>query len=335
MPVYNGEEYLSGAIESILGQTFPDFEFLVIDDGSTDSSRKIILSYKDPRIRLVRNRRNIGLTRSLNRGLRLARGEYIARMDADDVSLPHRLERQVNFMDGNPGTGICGSWIRVIGDGSGEIWRAPAEHGTIASTLLFNPALFHPTVIFRRDLLEMYALRYDEKLKYAQDYALWVESSKHFALANLEEVLLWYRIHPGKIGAAHLRGQLADADRVRLAQLSGLGITPTREEFEVHGSVSRGDCEATREFTDLAERWLIRLCRANRERGRFPEPAFSQLVSKKWFTLCSRASRLGPWAFFRYRRSPLRRHSPQTAYKMLKFAVRCLPGAVRRGAMRR
>ena len=115
MSVFNGERYLIKAIDSILNQTFKDFEFIIIDDGSMDSSNAIIRSFDDPRVRLIENEKNIGLTKSLKKGIDLCRGEYIARMDGDDISLPERLKKQVEFMDHNRGVGISGTWKRSIG----------------------------------------------------------------------------------------------------------------------------------------------------------------------------------------------------------------------------
>src|SRR4051794_29608800 len=114
LAVYNGERYLREAIDSILGQTFQDFEFLIINDGSTDSTREIILSYHDPRIRLVDNEDNIGQTRSLNRGLALAAGQFVARQDADDISEPERLASQVAFLEIHPEVVLLGTWYRKI-----------------------------------------------------------------------------------------------------------------------------------------------------------------------------------------------------------------------------
>jgi glycosyltransferase involved in cell wall biosynthesis len=125
MSVYNGEKYLCEAIDSILNQTFENFEFLIVNDGSTDRTLEILQSYRDPRIKVINNERNIGLTASLNKGLKIAKGEYVARMDADDVSFPHRLEQQKAFLDRNPRVAMVGSWAEVI-DESGktqETWR--------------------------------------------------------------------------------------------------------------------------------------------------------------------------------------------------------------------
>src|SRR6185295_3491651 len=116
MSVYNGEKYLKEAMESILNQSFPDFEFLIFNDSSTDSGREIILSFNDPRIVLVDNEKNIGLTKSLNKGLSLAKGKYIARMDADDISDAGRLNEQVNYMEKNSDVAVCGSWVQFLNE---------------------------------------------------------------------------------------------------------------------------------------------------------------------------------------------------------------------------
>ena len=128
MPVYNGEKYLKEAIESILNQTFKDFEFLIINDGSTDNSVKIIQSFNDLRIRLIHNESNIGLIKTLNKGLKLSNGKYIARMDCDDVSLPKRLSVQINFMEKHPEIGVCGSWVKIIGLEQKFINKYPQKH---------------------------------------------------------------------------------------------------------------------------------------------------------------------------------------------------------------
>src|SRR5437870_2690752 len=115
MPVYNGARFLAGAMESVLGQTFGDFELLAINDGSSDQTAEILASSRDPRVRIVENGRNLDLIASLNKGLDLARGDYVARMDQDDLALPKRLEKQVHFLSASPRTGLCGTWFRTFG----------------------------------------------------------------------------------------------------------------------------------------------------------------------------------------------------------------------------
>ena len=201
MPVYNGSRYLRQAIESILGQTWSDFEFLIINDGSNDNSRDIILSFDDRRIRLVDNPSNIGLTKSLNRGLQLARAEYIARQDADDISYPERLERQVKFLDEYPDVVLLGTRTRAI-DESGKpqkenLLRIPIGLLAIRWYLMFQNAFIHSSVMFRRSIICEKLGGYDESFAKAQDYELWSRIARSYAVENLSDVLLDYRFEYG------------------------------------------------------------------------------------------------------------------------------------------
>src|SRR3990167_9325600 len=153
MPVYNGKKYLKEAIESVLNQTFRDFEFLIIDDGSTDKSAEIIKSFNDARIRLERNVTNLGLIKTLNNGLTLSRGKYIARMDCDDISLPKRLSVQVNFMEKHPEIGICGSWVKVMGLKQEFVNRYPQKHEETRAYLLLNYRM-HPESVSKKNSSE-------------------------------------------------------------------------------------------------------------------------------------------------------------------------------------
>lgn len=197
MSVYNGEKYLSEAIESILNQTFKDFEFLIINDGSTDSSREIILSYDDYRIKLIENDNNIGLTKSLNKGVDIACGKYIARMDADDISMPERLEKQVDFMENHEDIAVCGSWFSVIDD-KGNILsevKTQINHEFLFFELFFKNPIGHATTIMRKSVIEHIG-RYDPDYVVTQDYYLWfriIESG--YKIHNIDRVLIYYRKH--------------------------------------------------------------------------------------------------------------------------------------------
>ena len=204
MCVYNGEEYLREAVESILNQTFSDIEFIIVDDGSTDNTETILDSFDDPRILRSRNNENIGLTRSLNKGLAMARGEYIARMDADDISLPERLAAQVAFLDEHPEIGVLGSAVQVI-DARGSLIRVlryPTTHEFFLWSLCFYSPIAHPTVVFRRTAVE-HVGGYDDALLAGQDRDLWQRLSTAARFANLPEVYLLYRVHPGRISHVH------------------------------------------------------------------------------------------------------------------------------------
>ena len=192
MPVFNSARYLSEAIDSILNQSFSDFEFIIVDDGSSDASPEILRRYaaKDARIRVI-TQENKGIVESLNTGCRLARGRYIARMDADDVSLPARLERQFEIFEKNPRFGVIGTSYSLIRKGGGDYY-APEWNAAIQWTLCFYNAICHPSVMMRREVLEK--LNYYRPIEHCEDYDLWVRAAKVTTLYNIPEILLRYRI---------------------------------------------------------------------------------------------------------------------------------------------
>ncbi|MBU5636449.1 glycosyltransferase [Geomonas sp. Red69] len=294
MPVYNGELFLREAIDSILAQSFAEFELLVIDDGSSDASAAIAASYADSRLRLIQNGANLGLIETLNRGIELARGEYILRMDCDDVSLPERLRKQVDFMDRFPEVGVCGVWYLEFGPKLRRITRCAADHESIRCGTLFNPVVGHPSVILRRKLLLEHGLRYDPAYRHAEDYQLWSQALQHCRFANIPEVLLHYRVHPGQVTAQHARQQMESAGRVRLRLIRELGIEPDAEEFEIHQVLSAltrplhfpfQELPAARQLERI-DRWLCKLKEANDQRGIYPEPQFSTMLVERWVGVC-------------------------------------------------
>ena len=221
MPVYNGERYLREAVESILNQTYTDLEFIVIDDGSTDSSAAILESYTDPRIRVVHNHTNLRLVATLNKGLDLAQGELVARMDCDDVSLPERLERQLAFMEAHPEVGVLGTACQHIDDSGrpGVTWPNPAQHSLIRWHLCFACSMIHPTVMMRKHTIQELGGYGSEAIhgreKYgAEDYDLWRRASRVTQLANLPEVLLYLRKHESNVTRIYQAGNLENAIKI-------------------------------------------------------------------------------------------------------------------------
>ncbi|MDN5940320.1 MAG: glycosyltransferase [Nitrospira sp.] len=174
MAVWNGEAYLADALRSILGQTFRDFELIIVDDGATDGTADILRRFQceDRRIRLFRQAHS-GLVAALNRGVALALGEYFARMGADDISMPERFEVQVNYLDRHHDVGICGVWVETFGDGRGEIIRYPCDDGTIRSRLLFESALAHPSVMLRQNAREENGVNHCLKYKLCAEVHVW------------------------------------------------------------------------------------------------------------------------------------------------------------------
>lgn len=286
MPVYNGERYLREAMESILEQAFTDFEFLIINDGSTDNSVAIIQSYINPRIRLVHNDGNLGLAVSLNKGLELAQGEYIARMDADDVSRPERLKRQVSFMDANPRVGVCGSWVKFFPKANNYVWKLPERSEEIRCWQFHTVGVAHPSVMMRRRLFAEHKLLYDPQYRYAQDYELWGRAIRYMDFANIQKVLLDYRISPEQICAMHGAEQLATVAPLRLQRLRDLGLEPTLVEQELHEMIMNGMAPPDGVLLDRAEQWLLQLGSANRAVGAYPADCFSRRLLDIWFSTC-------------------------------------------------
>ena len=193
MSVYNGEKYLKEAIDSILNQTFNDFEFLVVNDGSTDKTEDILQAYDDLRIKIINNGKNIGLTKSLNKGLKLAKGEYIARMDADDISMPGRLEREVEFLDKNPAVGLVGTYYLMINRKGNVLhtMKCLTESVELKEKLLRNNQFCHGSVMFRAECIKNLG-SYREEL--GQDYDLWLRISENYEVANIFEFLYKWRL---------------------------------------------------------------------------------------------------------------------------------------------
>jgi glycosyltransferase involved in cell wall biosynthesis len=248
MSVYNGERYLNEAVDSILAQTFTDFEFLIIDDASTDLTPEILRSYDDPRIRIVTNEENLGLTKSLNKGIALARGEYIARMDADDVSFIVRLERQVEFMEKNADIGVLGSnyqYIDESGYPKGVVSTSLDPELTRWELLFLNP-LAHPTVLMRTALMRS-VQGYDETFRFSQDYELWCRLTKITQLAKLQDVLLYLRSSKLNISHRHYKQQRIYSHLITLQVLQN--ILHNKEE---------GNISDNQHHKSIDEYWFLR-----------------------------------------------------------------------------
>jgi glycosyltransferase involved in cell wall biosynthesis len=279
MAVYNGEKYLPEAIDSILSQTFTNFEFIIINDGSTDKSKDIILSYIDKRIRLIDNEENIGLTKSLNIGIKLAKGKYIARMDADDVSLPKRFEIQYKYMEENPDIDICGSRYMVLGQN--KIKELPTNPEFI-KILLFqgiNP-IAHPSVIMRKKSLDKHNIFYNEKYRFAQDFALWASSYNVLDITNTPDILLKLRIHDLQTTQIMKTQQKETINQICIEQLSLLGIKPNKKTEEVHLCHINNSPLKNLKQVELSEQWLLRLKHKNDELEIFTKSLFKHLIEQ-------------------------------------------------------
>lgn len=264
MPVYNTPiSFLKEAVDSILNQTVQDFEFIIVDDGSANEIKEYLEGLTDPRIRIIRNETNIGITKSLNIGFKTAHGQYIARMDADDISFPKRFEKQLAFMESNPDVIVCGAKAANLGTGSSLTNVKMESMDSYRVRMLFaNPGPTHSTAFFRRQKLNQYRIEYDESLVYAQDYSLWMTISKRGRICILPEVLLYYRVHPDQISKAHREKQIQCDKATQRKLLTELLGNITEEELNLHYTWSTGYFRNSI-ISHQADLWFDRIAKAN------------------------------------------------------------------------
>jgi glycosyltransferase involved in cell wall biosynthesis len=311
IPVYNRADYIGAAIDSILAQSFTDFELLLVDDGSTDRSLEVIKSYQDPRVRVACNAANLGIPRTRNRGLALARGEYIALLDSDDRAYPQRLAKQVEVLDRHPDYVQVGTWCRMM-DAQGQPLkkskRQPILPQDVDAQLLFRCALSNRSIMARTEILRQYGYRNDYPR--CQDYDLHVRLAREHKMANLPECLVYGRVHPQQITAQTT--ELGD-DRKReivRSQLVELGASFTEADLIPHLNLSRLrklGLTPDRAYLEWAEHWLLGLRQANQRTRRYAQKAFDRALSEKWMQACGAVRRELGWDVVRiFLRSPLR-----------------------------
>lgn len=314
-------------IQSVLGQSYTDFELLIVDDGSTDNSPAIIRSFHDPRIRVLENPERLKLSGALNRGFNEACGEYIARMDADDIALPLRLQKQVDFMDNNPEIGLCGTAIEIFGkDERTRIDTYPPGTEEIKAYALFDCPFCHPAVMLRRELFADHMLRYDGSYYPTEDYELWARATTLFPTANLDEVLLRYRVHGGSMTGSDWSQMDKQAARIIRAQLDKLGIQCTEEDLQLHRNIGRGrSCQVHHVGElDKAEIWLQNLIVVNQKSKKYERYALAETISLIWYRLCLNNTFLGMKVFSKYTSSSLAKEDGMRKKRMFTLLLSVL-----------
>lgn len=302
MPVWNGGGYLREAVEGVLEQEGVEVELLVCDDGSMDGSGEWLeaVAQADERVRLVRQG-NLGVVAALNRLVGMARGKFLARMDADDVMVAGRLARQAGFLQEHPAVGVVGGWVETIGeDGEllGEV-RYAAEAGAVESGLVFRNTLAHPAVMMRAEIFSPPTGRtYDVRHKHVEDYGLWMGVSGRWGLANVPEVVLRYRLHEDSVGSRHAREQERASVSLQLGFIKErLGVEATEAERRVHWALAFDRLDPTPQFCGAAMGWLRKLAGANRERlgekRGFAGEAFLRVLTGRYVAVVRKAREAG------------------------------------------
>ena len=241
MPCYNSEKYLEEAVESILNQTFLDFEFIIVDDGSTDQTYKILSSFakKDERIRLYKNEKNIGIVKTRNRLLSLSKGKYIALLDSDDIAMSERIEIQVDYMEKHPDIGLLGSWVSPVDENGvpAKRWKYPLNDLVIKTRLLFSNAFASSSVMIRREALPVNG--YDEYYAQAEDYDLYCRISKNWKVFNLNKILIKYRIHSESISRS--RNDQMERFACEAIKNHFSSFSANIKNFELHRKIGKFD----------------------------------------------------------------------------------------------
>ena len=302
MSVYNGQMYLREAIDSVLNQTFSDFEFIIINDGSSDNSLSIIQSYTDKQIVVINNDGNKGLIYSLNKGLEIAKGKYIARMDADDICLPERFKKQVDFLESNPTIGVLGCDYISFSENSSQVVKSIYNRYQIKSFLLFTATMCHPTLMLRKQILVDNALCYSENAKHVEDYNLWCRLVLCTDFCNLNDVLFKYRDHTSQVSHKNRETQLINSNSVQENYLKKLGFSYSESDIKWHFLISSNSRINDRNSLICIEKWLLSLIEQNETKKLISINEFNSVISKMWLDCCGNTS-LGAWSYLYYQKS--------------------------------
>lgn len=289
MPVFNAEKYLAEAIESIINQSYSNFELVICNDGSTDSSNTIIEKFKDNRIVYIKNEKNLGIIATRNKLLTLAQGEFIAIMDSDDISLPKRLEHQVNFLKKNPEYGICGTWARKVDDKLNTLGyiQLPIQNEYIRLNLLFQSSFVQSSVCIRK--LAFDKLRYDSSFQVAEDYDLWERLCHKTKMYNLPKYLLLYRWHEYNISKSKESLMKTNLRIIIYRQLKKFAISISDDEIQLHeqiGNLIKNNDESFTMIQTDAQNWFNKLINKNAVSNIYDQDAFISFIWYRWIFFC-------------------------------------------------
>lgn len=283
MPVYNTEKYVREAIESILNQTFTDFELLIINDGSTDNSLSAIRSFTDSRIRVINLEENRGNRVAANIGLREAKGKYVVRMDSDDIAVPDRIEAQVKFMEEHPEIGLSGGHLQLFGNSS-DIWHFPIDRNIINNSLIFGPGVSQPVSILRTKVYRENNVYYKEQGEsYAEDLEFFLRLKKVTEFGNIDKILIYYRRHEENI-TIKLKSKSAELHTNAFQQIfKELGIDLTAREIKLHLQLM-GQLPPGTSLQNIREvgSWKKLLIRKNSIKRLYNKSSFKKIVNQKW-----------------------------------------------------
>ena len=320
LPVRNGALYIDEALRSIFAQTEQDFEVIAVDDGSSDETPARLKEWaaRDPRVVIIKLS-GVGPALALNAAISEARGEYLARMDADDVSHPGRFEAQIHLLVRQRDVGACGTWVRTFGVAGRHTWRHPATDFGIRARLVFDSPLAHPSVMIRRDAVKDMNPIYRQEFGRAEDYDLWERLGKTCKLANVPRVLLNYRMHTNQVTVTANAASVAGAALVRARILRNWWPTATDRDLQLHEQMCTRALPATMEALAEMEAWLLRMGEYHQHHAFVPEQVWRETLATKWWEVCRDSQAIGAKMLVRFIKSPLQRPTAIPARRWLRL----------------
>ncbi|MBK5721482.1 glycosyltransferase [Dysgonomonas sp. Marseille-P4677] len=328
MPCYNVEKYVEESMNSILNQTYANLQIIAINDCSTDDTGKILerLAKKDTRISIVENEENLKLIRTLNKGITFCEGEFIARMDADDISLPTRIEKEVDFLLNNPDHDIVSTLFyafRSDRPNKRYFHHSPLHDNELRGYMLFKSGICHPAVMIRKRVFTELNLKFEEEYLHVEDYALWSKAIYKTKVANINEPLLLYRVHESQVSTIHEDLQTENKKKVFKIHCSHLGLPVDDDSIDVYSSVAESvPLYSSFKYLDKCESLMCSLMRINKDHSFCDAKYLEYMLSIHWLRLCAN-SRLGLRVLRRLKDSPLYKEQNYTSRDFAILYTKC------------
>lgn len=329
MPCYNAEKYVEESMNSILNQTYNNLEIIAINDCSGDNTLSILqrMAKKDARIRVINNEDNLKLIKTLNKGIGLCNGEYIARMDSDDIALPTRIEEEVNFLEKKRDHDIVSTLFYAFHSdkpNKKDLHNNPLHDEELRAYMLFKSGICHPAVMIRKRVFTELGLSFGSEYLHVEDYALWSEAIYKTKLANIGKPLLLYRVHQQQVSSVHENLQIENKKKVFQIHSRHLGL-PTDEAFmDVYASVA--ECvpsQSSLEYINKCEDFMLLLLTINTERPFCDNNYLQYMLSMHWLRLCAN-SRLGTKVIKKLKKSPLYIKENYTTRDLAILYAKCI-----------
>jgi len=284
MPAYNAAGSVAKTITSVLDQTFEDFEFIIVNDGSIDDTKNIIEGFEDDRIKLLNNSENMGIVSTLNKGLDYCRGKYICRIDADDICHKKRFIYQYNFMEKNPDCIVSGTHYKKIINN--KVSRASSKHffsvnnEELRIRMLRNNPIGHSTVMFRKKLITNHGLKYDSKFQHCEDYALWFQAMKYGEIHIINRPLVYYRQHDDQISKKHSEIQCQNANKIRETLIRELVPELSAQELVTHFSLMTHFNSRVGISNEAIYEWVNKVCEINNKKKLYDKALFERFMKR-------------------------------------------------------